>query len=248
MSGFITAFRTLTIFPIRGKDAEKFASSLYWFPLIGLMLGMVLYSIAVLIERYGSQPWPEGVALLLVVLAVIMTRGLHLDGLSDWADGFWGGCGDKDRTLAIMKDSQIGTFGGAALVIVLLAKFVCFSRLVDTSETHWILIAFVVSRSMQAVLAASHPYARSDGGTARSFVEDAGGSHRAVVLFASVVLIVLFGGVEIPPLAVFGGAWLITILFGKWATRKIGGVTGDIIGAGSEIIETLVLAAGAVLA
>lgn len=248
MKGFITAFRTLTIFPIRGKDAEKFSSSLYWFPIIGLMLGTILYSIAVLIERYGSQPWPEGVALLLVVLTVVMTRGLHLDGLSDWADGFWGGCDDRDKTLAIMKDSQIGTFGGAALVIVLLAKFVCFSRLVDTSGIHWILVAFVISRSMQAVLAASHPYARSEGGTARSFVEDAGGSHRAVVLFVSMIFVILFGGVEIAPIAVFGAAWLITILFGKWATRKIGGVTGDIIGAGSEIIETLVLAAGAVLA
>lgn len=246
MRGFITAFRTLTILPIRGKDADEFSTSLYWFPAIGLILGCMLYAVTAGIDQISREPWPEFAALVILLLSMTLTRGLHLDGLSDWADGFWGGY-DKERRLAIMKDSSIGTFGGAALIFILLAKWVCIVRLIDISASRWIISAFIISRSMQAVLASSFPYARATGGTGASFVRNAGNRHKYTVLSTSIVLVLIFGGPNWASVAVFATAWLATLLFGAYSCRKIGGITGDIIGALSELLETGVLAAGALL-
>jgi adenosylcobinamide-GDP ribazoletransferase len=246
MRGFITAFRTLTILPIRGKDAEEFSSSLYWFPAIGLILGCLLYAVATGIDQISREPWPEFTALVILLLSITLTRALHLDGLSDWADGFWGGY-DKERILAIMKDSSIGTFGGAALIFILLAKWVCIVRLIDTNASRWIISAFIISRSMQAVLASSFPYARANGGTGESFVKNAGNRHKYTALSAAILLVLIFGGPNWESVAVFAVAWLATLLFGAYSCRKIGGITGDIIGTLNELIETGILASGAVL-
>jgi len=242
--GLITAIRTLTILPAPGKDAEKLAASLPWFPVVGLLLGLLLRIIPFITEYTAWEPWPEGLALGILFLSIALTRGLHLDGVADWADGFWGSM-DREKVLVIMKDSAIGAFGTVALVFVLLAKWVCFARLIDTSDTHWIVAAYILSRSMQAILAISFPYARAEGGTGESFIRDANPRYKPLVILLALCFMVIFCGFDwiwFPLLAV---GWLVTHLLGKWSTHRIGGITGDTLGAFSEIIELFVLAAGA---
>lgn len=246
MSGLVTALRTLTILPVPGKDAKDFSSSLYWFPLVGLLLGLILYGVVTIFEQLTVIVWPEGMAVLLVLLSAILTRGIHLDGLSDWADGFWGGQ-NREKILSIMKDSSIGTFGGTALIIFLLAKWICITRMLYTSDTEWIIGAFIISRSMQAILASSFPYARPDGGTAESFINNAGPRHRLTAVIIGEILVLVFCGVEMTSVIVFAAAWMLTVIFGRWSYKKIGGVTGDMLGAVSEITETITLAVGALL-
>ena len=125
--------RTLTVLPVPGRDAGNMASSLPWFPVVGLILGWILCGLAHAAQYvvdmvgpifapdtwYPSTPWHGGVAALLLIGGVVLTRGLHLDGLADWADGFWGGH-DRDTVLRIMKDSHTGAFGNIAVTCMLL--------------------------------------------------------------------------------------------------------------------------------
>lgn len=244
--GFITAVRTLTILPVPGKDADNLASSLPWFPVVGLLLGLMLRSVPLLTEYTTWEPWPEGLALVLLFMSIFLTRGLHLDGLADLADGFWGAY-DRDKILAIMKDSSTGAFGTVALVIVLLAKWVCLSRLIDINATNWIVAAYILSRTMQAVLAASFKYARTGGGTAESFINNANPRHKPLIILAALILVSVFCGLDWLWLPVIVACWLITQLLGRWSVRKIGGITGDTLGAFSELIEISVLAAGSLM-
>ncbi|RPI76678.1 MAG: adenosylcobinamide-GDP ribazoletransferase [Desulfobacteraceae bacterium] len=150
MQGLISAIRTLTIIPIPGKIEDNFSAALSWFPLVGFFIGSLLFGLAWLWLQIIGLHWPEGNALLLVLFQIILTRGLHLDGLADWADS-WGGR-DRQHRLAIMKDSRIGSFGVLALVATLLAKYIFFLRLVASGTFVWvILLTLTVFQSGQPV-------------------------------------------------------------------------------------------------
>ena len=164
----VTAVRTLTIFPFPGRDCENHATSLYWFSLVGGGIGLVNYLSSLGLGYIISPSWPELSALILLLLSVFITRALHLDGLADWADGFWGGF-DRERTLAIMKDSFVGVYGMMVIVGISLLKWIALVKLIQTDQIIWVIIAAVGSRTIQVELAASMPYAREQG-TALGFI------------------------------------------------------------------------------
>lgn len=236
--GFVTAVRTLSVLPVPGRDADNNASALPWFPLVGCLLGLVVYGISVLCGAFPGGPWPEGTAALLVLVGIVLTRGLHLDGLSDWADGFWASR-DRDRILEIMKDSAVGTFGTLALIIVLMIKWVSLARLITSDRAVWIVAAYIVSRTIQVDLAATSLYARPGGGTAAGFVDGARFRHRAVSLVLAVILLAAVCGPT--GIAALVPAWLIGRALGMWSRKRIGGTTGDVLGAASELAETVIL-------
>ena len=239
----VTAVRTLTSVYIPGTDTGKPANSLPWFPFVGLLLGLVSFGAAILTGAL-SRSWPGGTALVLVVTGVLLTRGLHLDGLADFADAFWGGR-SRERVLEIMKDTRLGAFGVIALACILLAKWVCLTRLVEAGTASWIIPAFVISRFAQAALAALNPYARNDGGTGERFVSDAGAPHLLLSLLSSMAILLLIGCFDTAWLTALAGGFLLVILLGAYFRARIGGVTGDLLGAGSELVEVAVLALGA---
>jgi adenosylcobinamide-GDP ribazoletransferase len=235
--GLVTAFRTLSILPVPGKDAEDYSSALNGFVWVGLVLGTLLYVLAFGLYRLIGNQWSEGLALVVVVGGVLLTRGFHLDGLADFADGFWGGY-TKERTLAIMKDSSLGTFGVVALVVTLLAKWIALVRLFELSDFIWIVSAYVISRTMLVELTVALPYAREQG-TAGPFIRGAGQRHRFVALVAAAVILFLINGTI--GIAVLAIVWSLCRVFGMWCLKRVGGITGDLLGACSELSETLVL-------
>ncbi|MCD6416043.1 MAG: adenosylcobinamide-GDP ribazoletransferase [Planctomycetes bacterium] len=241
-SGMVTALRTLTILPVPGREARSPAAALPWFPVVGGLVGLALYGAARLAYRGGGGGFADGAALAVVVGGVILTRGLHLDGLADTADAF-GGARDKERALQIMKDSRIGAFGVLAIVAALLTKWAAVVALARAGGLLWVTVACVISRLMMVELAATFPYARAEGGTGSVFVEGARPRHR---LLAHALGMALALGVMGPA----GGAllviaWLFTRLFGAWCRRRVGGVTGDLLGACSEMTEALALLSAA---
>ena len=244
--GLVTALRTLTALPVPGRDAVTLTAALPWFPAVGLLLGALLYGFAIGLSHLTAGRWPAGVAVAVVVAGVLLTRGLHLDGLADWADGFWG-ARDREKSLAIMKDSCVGAFGAVAIVCVLLAKWVCLAALLERNDAEWILAALVISRTMQVYLAVSQPYARAEGGTAAPFVKGATKRHRALTVFGALVLLLAAGHLDWMWLFAFALAWVATRFFGRWCRRRVGGITGDLLGACSELTETLALAFGVVV-
>ena len=236
--GFVTAMRTLSILPVRGSEAENMSAALPWFPVVGIILGLIVYAVSYLVGAAFGGRWPECMAIVAVGLGAYVTRGFHLDGLSDWADGF-GSIGDREKILAIMKDSRIGVFGALALIVILLAKWVAITRLFRLDAGLWIIPAYIISRTMMTELAVRLPYARPGGGTAASFVSDGKLIHRLAALgIAALSLAVIFGPFG---LVALGVGWIICTWFGHSCRRRLGGITGDLLGAANEIVETVVL-------
>jgi adenosylcobinamide-GDP ribazoletransferase len=233
MKGLLTAIQTLSILPIRGNGYNNFPDSLPWFPVAGALLGTILTGLAHLCSRVQ----PEATAVLMLVTGTLLTRGLHLDGLADCADGFGGGH-TRERILEIMKDSSTGAFGAIAIALLLLVKWVALTHLAETGNLGVVVAAYAISRAMQVEQMVRLPYARSDG-TAASFVRGAMPRHRWIALAGAGVIALLLSGIQ--GLAGLAAAWIATALFGNYCQRRVGGITGDLLGTTSELTETLVL-------
>jgi adenosylcobinamide-GDP ribazoletransferase len=243
LRGLVTAFRTLTIIPIPGRDASKLSDSLPFFPVVGFALGALLWLVS-LIDRFISDSgWPMGIAVLMLLANIISTRALHLDGLADFADALGGGW-DKRKRLEIMKDSSLGVFGGVAVIVALLCKWLAFSRLVSAGSTLWVILIFIIARTMQVHLAVRLDYARVEGGTASSFVQGASTYHCISAYVITTIAALVFGPLGLGALAV---AAIITWMYEVWCRQKIGGITGDLLGAGNEIVEVTLLLVAAML-
>ena len=237
MRGFITATRTLTIIPLPGKEAQRFSSSLTWFPVIGLIIGLVIYGLGWLWIKLIGADWPGGGAVMLLIAQVILTRGLHLDGLADWADAL-GGKSDKTTRLTIMKDPRVGAFGVIALLSVFLAKWLALERMLSMGSFIWIVFIMVISRDMMVVLMTTLPYARSEEGMASPFIKDISSGQKIGAHILCLILCVLAGPTG---LVFYGLGWVITRFLKASYVRGFGGITGDLLGATNEIVEMILL-------
>ncbi len=238
LPGLITAFRTLTILPVPGRDAPEPAASLPFFPVVGGVLGFFLWIVSLSAALFPEGGWPAGVGGLMLIAGSFLTRGLHLDGLADFTDAL-GGSRDRERRLAIMKDTHMGAFGAIALVLLLLAKWLALTRLVASGSAVWIIPVLVISRTMQVDLAVHLPYARAGGGTAHPFVTGAASWHRVVAIAAAVAI--ALGGYGPMGLGALAMGFAVTRLFGAWCRSRLGGITGDLLGAGNELVEVCLL-------
>lgn len=238
MRTFRLAISFLSIFPVYGNQVageKEMARSLFYYSLVGFLLGSILVLGAFLGERMSL-----GLAgdVLIVVLWIIITGGLHLDGLMDTADGLFSGR-DRLRKLEIMKDSRVGAMGAIALVSLLLLK-VAFLGLLPYPMKYWVLLsAPALGRAMMTYPIVFHPYARPQPGLGRSF-----GDQASRWVFPFVLLLALGGGY------LAGGvkmvAWmLITAVLGVLIAIRIrgvlGGHTGDTYGFLCEVTETILI-------
>ena len=243
LQGLVTAFRTLTILPVPGRDASDHSYALPFFPVVGLSIGLLLWILSLFNCVIAGSGWPMGVAALMLVASVLITRALHLDGLADLADAIGGGW-DRNTRLEIMKDTHLGVFGAVIVILTLLCKWLAFTRLITTRTTVWVILIYMISRTMQVHLAVRLPYARSEGGTASSFVETATGYQRATAFIITLVASLAFGPFGLLALAL---AETITWGYETWCRKSMGGITGDLLGAGNEIVEVSLLLIAAIL-
>lgn len=245
LSPLVTAFRTLTVLPVPGRDTDTFSRSLFWFPVVGLLLGFMQASLG----YFGSYfAWNELSAAFVVLGGIVLTRGMHADGLADLADGFWGG-GTRESRLRIMKDPNVGSFGAIALSTMMLLKWIAVLKLVGFGAYEFIAAGVLFARWVQVLLASALPYARQEGGTAQSFVSGAGPIH--ITITSLLTLLFLYPLFHADLYAVFvmtATALVSAVATGVLSYRKIGGVTGDVLGAGSEVTELFVWIAAALYA
>jgi adenosylcobinamide-GDP ribazoletransferase len=235
-------FLTKLPWPWRGPaDETALARSMFWFPWVGAGLGLGFW-----VAWAGLQkmlPAPAAAALLLA-LTVWVTGGLHLDGLADSADGLGGGHNPADA-LRIMKDSRVGAFGVISLILALVLKFSLFLSLpAKAGEAAVLLLYPVISRWSMVLLAYLSPYARAEGGLGQAMT--LGVSPRVLAgasLSAGALALLILGA---PGLVLFATAGALVWLGRLYFQRRLGGITGDILGATNEVVEILVLA-GAVM-
>src|SRR5262245_52238316 len=173
-------------------------------------------------------------AVALVALLAGLTGGLHLDGVADVFDALGGGRGQRDRMLAILRDSRIGAHGAAALVLVILAKVVAVAALVDHSSgdhAWWALYAAPVAARWAVVpLIVGFPYARPEG-LGKPFHGHAGVAQLAGATAVAAIALGWLGGRAIAPAL---AALLAALAIATWLHRHLGGLTGDVYGAAIE--------------
>jgi adenosylcobinamide-GDP ribazoletransferase len=240
---FVTAIRTLTTIPLHGNETKNPEKSLPWFPLAGFFIGLLTFITVLITLKVSRGYWPEAAAAAGLIAGIFLTGGIHLDGAADCADGFGGGQ-NRERILNIMKDSRLGAFGGIALTVILVLKWVCYTRLIDNGAASWIITSFVVSRAVMADMAASGDCAR-EYGTGLPFIKNSSSEHGRKAIFASIaILFCIMFLFHYPTMHFFASllvALLISTLFSKYCKRRAGGITGDMLGAACELTEASVL-------
>lgn len=213
----------------------ELARSLFWFPWVGGLLGLGFWGAWLGLLRLFPAP---AAAALLLSLTVLLTRGLHLDGLADTVDGLGGGQ-DPETRLKIMKDSHLGAFGAVSLILVLLVKFTLLMAVAEKGPAEAVLLFPIISRWGMVLLAYLSPYARAEGGLGQAMTEEVRGSAVLGATVSALGLALLVSGLDGLVLLALGGAavWLLS----RYFQRKLGGITGDVLGAANEVLEVLAL-------
>jgi len=229
-----SAIRFLTLVSLTwgiNEDEANFSASLYYFPLVGCMIGFFGYLLAILLCAF----LPIQIAAVMVLFFLAAISGcLHLDGVADSADGLLSSR-SREKALAIMKDSRTGAMGVVAIVFLLLGKYAALSSM---SEGILSLSAFfmpLVGRCVIVIVMAIQKYAHKEGGLGRYFYSGKNKMPAVSALFILLIMLVVFAPefFLIIPVVLF-----LTIgLFARWCNKKFGGATGDTLGASCEIAE-----------
>ncbi|WP_255484109.1 adenosylcobinamide-GDP ribazoletransferase [Granulicella sp. 5B5] len=237
-------FLTRIPMPSRSYEAGSLSRSVKFFPLVGLIVG----GGAALLHFFLAPHLPRVVtAFVVLVYLVLVTGGLHEDGLADAADGFGGGT-SREKVLLILRDSRIGSYGGIALVFSLLGRLILIASLPLSLVLYYLLAANVLCRWTVLPLSYFLPSAREqqasepDGQGARiarqiSIVALIGGTVFSFAISAAFLKVFAIGPIL--------SAILMTWLTGAYYNRRIGGVTGDCFGATIQLAEIGIYLCGA---
>ena len=243
------AIRFLTIFPIasfplsnnNNQDEEEdleenFANSMAFFPLVGMLIGVLLVILRRIFYYLPVSPL-VGDTLILVVW-IWLSGGLHLDGFADSVDGFLGGH-DKEEILKIMKDSSTGAKGVVALVSLLLLKFVLLIETPLFLKDAVLFFTPTIGRWSMVIAAFIGKPARLKNSMGKLFMDYVGWRELAFASLTMSVIGILLFRLYFLHLVIIGIGIVLLIL--KYCQKRIGGISGDILGAINEIVEVSIL-------
>lgn len=245
---FLCAIAFLTRLPIPSKfvfEAQDVGRATLLFPFVGAVIGLaqvVLLQLFVTLNLSINSPLKAGlVAILLVILNVFLTGALHYDGLADMADGFGGGR-NKERTLEIMRDSLIGSYGATALILLILLKVTAIAALISGTNQTWqiLIIAPMLGRWASVPVGKFTEYARKTGGLGKSITDFVGWTELSGATLIAVMITFTLIDWKIG-LILWFVIGLISLFMVRMCLKKIGGITGDTLGANTEVCEAFVL-------
>jgi len=240
MKNFILMIQFLTRIPINIKiDVEdnSFKKGMVYFPLVGLIVGILNALVYLILSLVFSH-------LLAVIFTtlfnVCLTGAFHMDGLADTCDGIYSSR-SKEKMLEIMKDSRIGTNGGVAIFFDLVLRISLLNSISNTNcnVVKAILIACVLSRTVLVLLSYISTYGRKEGGLGNLFIGKITTKGLTISLIMGILIMSILLGYK--AMFIFLPLLVIMFLYEKYIKSKIGGMTGDTLGAAAEITEILVL-------
>lgn len=239
MRGFCVALTFLTRLPapaLRVGEAGDIARAAPWLPVVGAVVGALAALAAAAAQGAGLTPWVGALAAL--VVWVLVTGALHLDGLGDVADGLGAAHGNPERFVAVARDPHLGSFGAIAIVLQLMAKLILLAAVIErVSLTELVAgLALVGAWARWATLAVGlvlPPLAEGLASRLRAGI-------RRPAVVAEAALLAALSLVLAPSLLVALPASLLLMLYWR---RRLGGLTGDVHGANIEIVESALLAA-----
>lgn len=231
---FAVALQFLTMIPIHLKQLPtpaQLGRSLLFYPLVGLLIGIVLAGASWLFDSLSVPV----VAALILVLWVGITGALHLDGLADCADAWVGGLGDREKTLAIMKDPACGPVAVSVLLLALLMKFVLLAEVISGHNVMVIVLATTLSRTALPLLFLTTPYVRANGIGSVLVANQPVKQSKWLILAVTILSLVLF------PWLVLISTLVVFLLLRYWMLKRLDGATGDTAGALVELLEIWIL-------
>ena len=235
-AGFALAWQFLTIIPLPSRWIPEtlpstFSKALRWFPVVGFLLGLGL----VLIDQLLGQLFaPLVLNLIILALYVVVTGGLHQDGLADTVDALAGGTTPEHR-LEIFRDSHIGALGVTGLVLILGLRYSGLMALPLGMREFALLCMPAIGRWSMVMGIWRSVYPRVEG-LAASFIRNSSSVDSVIATFVvGVGLGVAF--VSVPAVVVLGVGYLLVRGYVWWIARKVGGITGDILGSINEGME-----------
>ena len=238
MKDFLQALSFLTILPVGQPpfpEEKGLARSMAFFPLVGLLIGLLLAVAYFLLSFLFSNSL---VLWFTLGCLALLTRGLHLDGFADTVDGFAAG-GPKEKILEVMKDSRIGAFGVVGLILLIGAKYLALDQIVGESIPRSLILMTVMGRNSMVWVCYRSPYARPGGALAKPFAENLTAREMIISSASAFGIGLLLRGLD--GIMVFLGIGFFSLAFRLFFLKKLNGVTGDILGAANEVSELLCL-------
>lgn len=230
---------------LKRVDENVAQKSLIFYPVVGVVIGTVLALFLASSWFYNPLASSALLAALTLTIWTLLSGGLHLDGLADSADAWIGGLGDKEKTLEIMKDPRVGPIGALSIVLVLLIQFAGLQVLLDSELPHWqifsvLLLIPAMARASVLGLLASTVYVRAKG-LATALIS---GATLLRILITTVIIAIAGVFVFQQKAVLILLLWLaLNAFFRHVMNKRLGGCTGDTIGASIALQEALLLAA-----
>jgi adenosylcobinamide-GDP ribazoletransferase len=219
---------------------DSFGKSVKYFPLVGLVIGSILaivaYFFIIYLPLHHILVPKHIISTVLLILSILITGGLHCDGFMDTMDGVFSGRA-RDTMLEIMKDSRVGANGVTAFIMLILCKW---SLLLDILPENLVIALFImpiISRLGMVMGITLFPYARPDG-MGKAFAQYADKKSLMIAILSTFIFVVPLGAISIISMI---SVAIFTILFCKYITNVLGGLTGDVYGALTELSEVIVL-------
>jgi adenosylcobinamide-GDP ribazoletransferase len=210
--------------------AEDVARGAFLFPAVGAGIGAL---VALTADGLAGSLAPFLAATVAVALEAVLTGAIHLDALADAADGL--GAASRERALEAMRDPTIGAFGALALVLDTLLKVGAIAMLVAGDALLPVVAAFALGRAAPLGLGLALPYARAGSGSGRALTDGPIWPRAGGVVLAGAIAAAALGW---DALVVAGAAVGLTLAIGVTARSRLGGVTGDVLGAATELVTT----------
>lgn len=237
-NNFLLYFQFLTRVPINMNlecSQDNFRRGIIFFPIVGVFIGicqMIMYFI------FGSILPSSVVAVILILTPIMITGGLQIDGLGDTCDGFLAfKGGGKEKRIEIMKDSRIGTFAAIAIIFDFLFKFVLIQSAIDASSP-WILFMAPILSRFSVVFISFIGKRAKENGTGNFYIQNVG--KLGMLLVTLIPIVCGYFTLGISAVAITMGLCIILCyVFNRYCESKIGGQSGDTLGATNEIVEII---------
>jgi len=243
ISRFITALQFLTTITISKSyktNEQTYGECTMFYPIVGILLGLILIGLNIILSMFLHR---EIVDIFLLLSLTILTGGLHLDGLCDLVDAYKGGT-NKETIITIMKDTHVGAMGVVGVIFLILIKYAALTNIPLDLKNTYLVIAPTIGRWSILQMVFTSRYARTTNGLGSPLIKYT--TTKGLILGLTTTLLPTILLLEIKGIII----WIISVIFTLWFTKhneeKIGGVTGDIMGATCELNETLILILGCV--
>ncbi|CAM3896962.1 adenosylcobinamide-GDP ribazoletransferase [Hathewaya histolytica] len=235
LNNLLLYFQFFTRIPINKSldcDMKNFRDGAFFFPVIGLFIGALQYGLYRILINFIPG---NIVAVIVLTVPIIVTGGLHVDGLGDTCDGFFSFKGDKEKIMEVMKDSRVGTFASIAIVVDILLRYTAISTLISTGNPYMLIAAPIVGRFTVVFLAFIGKSAKKNS-SANIYINNI--DVKGIIIATLITFLFIFKLISIKyTLIIIVASLVVSYAFNLFCNNKIGGLNGDNLGANYEIID-----------